>query len=122
MARVSLHRRVAVELLQKLIPPDHFPPSSSGDDRPLKVPKLNENRFSKGALKKKKQQEQHLQNQQPLTEYIIEGKEAWGPYRECGYNENGENPDPNSSRSKNKERGKGAKAAKVQKAKAKATV
>ena len=78
-------------------------PLPSGEERPTKAPKQNEKPAPKAALKKQKQ----LQNQKPLSEYIVGGKEVWKPYRDFGYNKNGKNPDPNSKRQKGKGKGKG---------------
>ena len=44
--------------------------------------------------------EKQLQNDKPLTKYIIEGEEVYKPHYEIGYSENGKNPDPNSNLSK----------------------
>ena len=74
MAQVFLNHRVTMELLQKPIPQGHFSPSPSGEEHPLKVPKL-EKSSSKAALKK--ENKNNFKNQQPLTKYIIGGKEAW---------------------------------------------
>ena len=73
-------------------------PLPSGEERPTKAPKQNEKPAPKAALKKQKQ----LQNQKPLSEYIVGRKEVWEPNREFGYNTNGKNSDPNSNRQKNK--------------------
>ena len=70
--------------LTKTDSPMPHSPSPSGEERPLKVHKL-EKASSKSDLKKKTARTT-FQNQQPLTKYIIGGKEAGGPYREFGYN------------------------------------
>ena len=90
--------------LTKNMSPRPPAPSPSGGERPTKVQKPNAKPSSKADQKKQQQQ-----NQKPLTDYVVEGKEVRKPYYEFGYNKNGNNPDPNSSRPKNKSRGKGVK-------------
>ena len=71
MAPVFSTRIAAIKLLPKTCHPSHLSPSPSGNGRPGKVQKPNEKPLSKASQKK-----QQLQNQKPLTKYIVAEKRS----------------------------------------------